>query len=595
VIWVLGALGLLLLADALRLRARLSALAVLAPSDEPIAAEHRFLVAPGVSLDEATRRAASDHARREGLEVLDLVPLDLRTRDALALAQVVDPRRYRQDRLAFGHTAGHALLVHAAVLERAGVDPPADPVSFARGAVRLKRFASTSSERAVAPGLRAVADNPDKRLAVLQALRGRLWPLVLAGTPLWLALLALGVVLEPLAGLVVLGLFHAQLLLAIMGTRLRPRDLPWAVLLRAPLELWDWGRTVVGRWRPGPDPYEARRPLYDALLAGGIGRFFEARREDCPLCGGRDLVRTLRTRDFQQRKPGRFTLDRCRDCGHIFQNPRLSVEGLEFYYRDFYDGLAGEDLEIGFSLTRNEYVARAKAVQGSVEPARWLDVGGGHGHFSAFARDVWPACRFDGLDLSESIEEAEQRGWVDRAYRGLFPEVAPTLAGAYDVVSMSHYLEHTREPKEEIRAAHQALRPGGVLLIEVPDPASRMRFLLGRWWVPWFQPQHQHFLSLENLERLLESEGFSPFARHRGEAHLPLELLGAASMLLAHLAPEPFPWHPPSRWRRARYAPVWILGAPLLLLGRLVDLALAPLLRRPGWSNAYRVLARKIG
>ena len=33
-----------------------------------------------------------------------------------------------------------------------------------------------------------------------------------------------------------------------------------------------------------------------------------------------------------------FTLEQCGDCGHVFQNPRLTPEGLEFYYRDFYDG-----------------------------------------------------------------------------------------------------------------------------------------------------------------------------------------------------------------------------------------------------------------
>ena len=44
----------------------------------------------------------------------------------------------------------------------------------------------------------------------------------------------------------------------------------------------------------------------------------------------------------------------------------------------------------------------------------------------------------------------------------MFPELAPTMAGAYDVVSMHHYLEHTREPNDELKAARRVLRPGGL-------------------------------------------------------------------------------------------------------------------------------------
>ncbi|WP_231864975.1 hypothetical protein [Sorangium cellulosum] len=49
-------------------------ISVLTESDEPVAPDHRFVVARGVVVDEATRRAASAHVRRKGLAVLDLVP-----------------------------------------------------------------------------------------------------------------------------------------------------------------------------------------------------------------------------------------------------------------------------------------------------------------------------------------------------------------------------------------------------------------------------------------------------------------------------------------------------------------------------------------
>ena len=93
-------------------------------------------------------------------------------------------------------------------------------------------------------------------------------------------------------------------------------------------------------------------------------------------------------------------------------------------------------------------------------------MGTGHGHFCLVARQHWPEATFDGLDLSESVDEAARRGWVDTAYRGLFPELAGGLPRSYDVVSMHHYLEHTRDPGAELDAATKVLEPGGHLLIE---------------------------------------------------------------------------------------------------------------------------------
>lgn len=88
------------------------------------------------------------------------------------------------------------------------------------------------------------------------------------------------------------------------------------------------------------DPYEAARTYYQAELAAGIERFFEPRRESCRWCGSTDLSIGLRTPDLLQHKPGRFTLEQCGTCCHIFQNPRLTPAGLDFYYRDFYEGLS---------------------------------------------------------------------------------------------------------------------------------------------------------------------------------------------------------------------------------------------------------------
>ena len=599
--WIWPLLALLLLLDALQVRKRVAALAVLAPSDEPVSPDHRFLVGPGATLDDATRRAASAHARAHGIRVLDLIPGDLPAARAWGVFQLLDPERYRADRLGKGRTAGHAILVTTDVLARAGAPEtaPDDPVAFVRLAGQLKHYASAATDAAIAPSLHAVPEPRGKRLAALREVIGMGATAVVVGVPVMLALIVTAAATNRVTGWLPIVAFHLQPLLAFAGGRFRPRALAATALLRTPIELWIWlGLTLEPRGGAAAEAANARRKEYDALVTGGLDRFFEPRIDRCPVCGGGSLAVRLRTVDLLQHKPGRFTLERCEGCDHIFQNPRLSIEGLDYYYRDFYDGLGADELEDIFGAQEVSYLARARTVAdhgGGKGPGRWLDVGGGHGHFCEIARGVLPKTRFDALDLSESIEEGTKRGWVDACYRGLFPDLAPKLAGAYDVVSMSHYLEHTRDPRAELAAAREALAPGGLLLIEVPDPAFVLGTVLGRLWLPWFQPQHQHLLSVENLTRLLGEAGFSLVVTHRGEAHQRVDFFAAVYLFLDWLAPAvDRPWLPPTgAGARALRTLVFTLGTPALVGGHVVDAILFPYFRRAKASNTYRVVAKK--
>ena len=534
VMWALYALALALLLDALRMRGRIGALSILARSDEP--ATHRIIAAPGVTVDDATHRAASAFARAARLDVLDLVPRDVPAIRAMTLAQLVEPAKYRADRLGPGRTAGHAIVVAEELAQRARITAPTDELAFARLAIRLKHYGR--GDVAIAPAEHAQPSDPQHRFEILRAMIGPSTAIALAVLPVLWVLIGIGIWLEPLAGLVALGVWHLQPLLALAGTALRPRDLPAITLLRFPIELWLLVATIFRRSSP-----PATGPDYAKLIANGTDQFYEPRRETCPMCDSGDLAVHLRNSDLLQHKPGRFTIERCRGCRHLFQNPRLSLDGLDYYYKDFYDGRGEAGMEFIFGFGAEPYHTRAKMVREIAQPARWLDVGAGHGHFCIAARDDLPDTRFDGLDLSDSIDEAARRGWIDTAYRGLFPDLAPQFAGRYDAISMSHYLEHTLDPRLEIDAARTALAPAGCLLIEVPDPEFVLGRLLRRYWLPWFQPQHLHLLSVANLERLLRERGFVPITWHRGAAHQKVDFFFASWLFLNRLAPSPhLPW-----------------------------------------------------
>ncbi len=579
--------------NGMRLRDRLSGLRRVRPAD-PRSTDHAFVSGQGVELPARVRDAALGHAQRTGAEVLDLVPHDLPVQRALDLARSVDARRYPDDVAGLGRGAGHATLVTADVLERARVAPGAyEAGEYAATTVRLKQYA-TSAGLAVVPG----PATPDgTRRAWLKGLGQSLPILAAMSLGAW-ALELLGVAVNPAAGIVALVIYSCVPYLVFTGGPLRPRDRHLAALLRlldVPLSWWRVLREPRGAWeRRRAERIEEARAYYQEELAKGVERFLEPRRDDCPWCGSHALTRHVTARDIIQLKPGRFTLERCRDCGHIFQNPRLTLDGLDFYYRDVYDGLGAEEAERVFSDQARWYRARAEMVRDVTLPRTWLDVGTGHAHFCRTAATVLPATVFDGLDFSDGVDEAARRGWIRHGYHGLFPELVHELEGRYDVISMHHYLEHTRDPYEELDAAAKALGPGGHLLIELPDPESVFGRLLRGFWIPWLPPQHQHMIPIGNLKRALTARGLEIVAEATKAAQQGPDLPGAALVLLNTLGPDPSrPWapRPATLVGRLRRAAIMAVAGPVILAAFAGQFALGPFLR--GHGNAYRVLARK--
>ncbi|WP_141733409.1 class I SAM-dependent methyltransferase [Oligoflexus tunisiensis] len=592
-----GFMALVWVLDGLRLRKRARSLAVIPRAEFEVPVTLHFITRTQATLDEATRRAAAAYAEAQNLDVLVLLPGNMPAAEALLACQAIQPEQFRRERIASAKCSGEAILVRSHILERFGPDyeSPTEAVDFARLADQLKKYAGTGMDFAIVPWLKASPRTWREQGPLVEFVFGGLVRPVML---LQLLLVILGAFFIPTAGLLAFAAYHVQPLLALGGTPFKTKGLfPFAILR----VFYDFRTLLTAGRRDQAERkalIEQSRTQYRELLAQGIKPFFEEPRPDCPICGSMRLKTAVSSRDWIQFKPGVFKLARCLDCQHLFQNPRLSIAGLNFYYKDFYDGLGKERTDVVFSYGSSPYVARAQMLKGQAEPRRWLDVGAGHGHFCCVARDQWPGVSFDGLDLNQGVLDAEKRGWIDRAICGLFPELAERLAseGSYDVISMSHYLEHTRDPESEIAAAAKILPTGGHLLIELPDPESRFGQWFGSFWMPWFQPQHQHMLSTKNLERILNKHSFETLTWHRGEAHQPVDFVFSVGLMLNALAPPPdMPWRKPATflqrfWNKA----VFLLCLPMIILARILDKSMAPLFRRPGWSNSYRVLARRI-
>src|SRR5207237_8067181 len=63
-------------------------------------------------------------------------------------------------------------------------------------------------------------------------------------------------------------------------------------------------------------------------------------------------------------------------------------------------------------------------------------------------------------------------------------------AEAFDVVTMSHVIEHVTDPIGTLRSLRRILRPGGLLLITTPNAASLGSRVFGKYWRGLEPPRH---------------------------------------------------------------------------------------------------------
>ncbi len=87
------------------------------------------------------------------------------------------------------------------------------------------------------------------------------------------------------------------------------------------------------------------------------------------------------------------------------------------------------------------------------------------------------------------------------------PDACPR--GAFDVVVMSHSLEHGREPLRALRHAASLLRPGGKLVCDVPNHASAGFARTGSCWFHTDAGRHLWFFTPTCLRAMATATGFA--------------------------------------------------------------------------------------
>jgi SAM-dependent methyltransferase len=208
---------------------------------------------------------------------------------------------------------------------------------------------------------------------------------------------------------------------------------------------------------------------------------------------------------------GKFEVAICRACGSGLTLPPASAEELAPFYPVEYGaygqplrGLAGLiSIPVRrFHTWRTFRIEPLRVIPG-LGAGRALDVGCGAGYLGErLIRRGW---RVAGVEPDARACERAREVGVD-ARHGTLADVE-LEADAYDLVIFRHSLEHTPDPVGDLRKVARTLRPGGTLLISVPNFASRWRRAFGSRWFPLDLPRHRTHFTPEGMSLALQYAG----------------------------------------------------------------------------------------
>jgi SAM-dependent methyltransferase len=162
-------------------------------------------------------------------------------------------------------------------------------------------------------------------------------------------------------------------------------------------------------------------------------------------------------------------LCRCPECGFLFQPEREPEELHELYDGDYFEQYQGGAYDQHAAERRYEAAKRLRWVRKHRPTGRLLEIGSASGYFLAVAREA--GYQAVGVEPAEAAAALARRRSGAEVLTG-FVEDVELSAADFDVACAFHVLEHVADPLAALDRIRDALRPGGLLFLEVPNIAS---------------------------------------------------------------------------------------------------------------------------
>jgi SAM-dependent methyltransferase len=256
------------------------------------------------------------------------------------------------------------------------------------------------------------------------------------------------------------------------------------------------------------------------------GRSRVSTSEACTACGGISV-------GVKERRHGGYRVATCRDCGlRWLVDPPDESELMVLYSTGFYEpgpARANRLVELGHNFNN---AIRLRELHG-LPSGRLLDIGSGRGRFLGAAKAAgWDVV---GIEFEPGMAETSSRRYGIPVVVG--DAVNADVRGPFDVVTMWHVLEHLPDPRSALARVTELLRPGGTLIVSVPNSDSVQARLGGDDWLHLDIPRHLYHFNPRSLERLVERSGLR--VDHIGHFYPEMEVLGVVQTVLNRLGIEP--------------------------------------------------------
>ena len=141
----------------------------------------------------------------------------------------------------------------------------------------------------------------------------------------------------------------------------------------------------------------------------------------------------------------------------------------------------------------------------SATDVRFLDVGCSTGRVLKLAQTM--GFNSIGLDFSKwAADHCAQLG-VETRQGSLLGQWES--GAVFDVIHSSHTIEHVPDPVAYLREMYRLLKPGGQLMIAMPNYDSIPRLLLREKWPVWCLDSHLWQFTARQMCQLIQAEGFA--------------------------------------------------------------------------------------